>query len=41
MEFGSDESNKELQSLGAMEFGSDKKLLCVCCVLVTGFVSFA
>ena len=34
-----DESEKELQSLRAMEVGSDNELLCGCCVLVTGFVS--
>ena len=41
---GSNESaerNRKLESLGAMEFESDRQLLCVCCGWVTIFVSHA
>ena len=36
-----DESEKELQSLRAMEVGSDNALLCKCCVLGTVLVTYS
>ena len=38
---GSDESERKLESLGAMEFERARKLLCMCCGWVTVFVLIA